>query len=421
MMTPIYFISKAVDFVLKHKRLFILLVVALFVGVGISVLCRGGWGPPPRRTDLTVFLRAAEAIQSGENIYNVTNDRGWYYVYLPLLAILLTPFTRLPLLLNTSLWYALSVASLCGAVLLSARLAKDRPTGMRAAVMAALFCIPPMVESMTRGQVGVMSVFLTIAILYLYVQKKTVWTGILFAFSVVLKTSPLAPLVVFFLVKREWKVLIAALAGVLFFAFIFPSLVLGAGLNWSYMNQLHSTLNFAISSTRDQSPLWSQLATPIAWDNQSLYAVFTRWACPTETDLLARGNFLIKWGTRLFGTLALLALAFVSRRKRSDISQKRLMLEYSLFPILMLLVSPVSEIHHYATFFALFFPVFLYLDELPRNSASYQALAWSSLIAGITLALGYSKTVGMWGLPAVGALIFWCVSFIFLTRLKNRE
>jgi hypothetical protein len=413
--------SQAVDFILRRKKFFIFIVGTFLVIVGISTLCRGGIGPPPRRTDLTVFLSAAEAIKSGANIYIITNDRGWHYVYMPLLAVLLTPFTRLPLLLNTFLWYMLSVVALCGTVLLSARLAQDRLKGMRAAVMAMIFCIPPLVESLTRGQTGVMFIFLAIAILYLYTRGRVVWAGVLLAFSVVLKVSPLALLVVFFLVKREWKTLAAALLGIFFFAWALPSIVIGADRNWLLLKEWSYSMTHAISGAGNESRIWTELVNPLAHDNQSLYAVFTRWACPTETVLATHNDFWIRWGVRIFGVLALSIIAFISRRGKSQSSPKRVMIEYSLFLILMLLVSPVSETHHYTILFALFLPVFLYLDELPRNSVSYQCLMWASLIAGFTQILNYVFPFDMWGFPAIGALIFWCVSLVFLARLKKEN
>jgi len=419
MIAPISFFSHVIDFILRRKRLFIFLVVVFFIVIGISTLCRGGIGPPPRRTDITVFLRAAEVVRSGESIYVVTNDRGWHYVYMPLLAVLLIPFTRLGLLLNTCLWYTLSVAALCGTVLLSAQLAQDRLKGKRAAVMAIIFCMPSLVESMTRGQTGVMSVFLAIAILYLYTRGLAVWAGVLLAFSIVLKVSPLALLVVFFLAKREWKILAAALLGTLFFAWAFPSFVIGADRNWLLLKEWIYIMTHAVSGAGNESRIWKELVIPLAQDNQSLYAVFTRWVCPTETAFATHNDFWIKWGVRIFGVVALSIAAFISRRGKSKLSPKRLMLEYSLFLVLMLLISPVSETHHYTILFALFLPVFLYLDELPRNSASYQCLMWGSLIAGFTQILNYVSPFDIWGFPTIGVFIFWCVSFVFLARSKT--
>ena len=417
MITPITLFSYMVDFLLKRKRLFISVVVILLVVVGISTLCRGGIGPPPRRTDLTVFMRAAEAIRDGENIYRVVNARGWYYVYAPLLAILLTPFAALPLLLNTTFWYALSVAALCGSVGLSVRMAKDQPAGTRAAVMAGIFCLPAIIESMTRGQVGVMVLFLAVAILYLYLRGKYVWAGILLAFSIVLKVSPLAFLAVFFLAKREWKVCAAAALGGIFFLFVYPSFAIGAERNWFLLTEWRSSLTHAVSGG-SENRLWSQLATPIAWDNQTLYAVITRWFYPTESALEAHGNAWVKTLVGVIAVMALSGLAFVCRRRRSEISERRIMLEYSLFPALMLLVSPVSEIHHYTVLFMIFFAAFLYLEELSQRPLFRQTLAWCCFMAALTQILGYIEPIALKGFPMLGALALWCVSLALVARVK---
>jgi hypothetical protein len=246
-----------------------------------------------------------------------------------------------------------------------------------------------------------------------------VLAGILFAFAVVLKSSPLAFLIVFFIAKREWKIVAAAAFGVVFFAWAFPSLVIGAEQNWLLINEWRDTLTQAVSSSGKNSRLWGQLATPISADNQCLYATFIRWAYQTETNLAAYGNFWVKWGISVFTAASLVILAFVSRFKRSQLSQARIILEYSLFVILMLLVSPVNEMHHYTVFFTMYFAVFLYLEELPRRSAAYQYLMWGSLLAFFTQAVGHLGPFDEWGAPAVGGLIFWGLSVAFLMRSKD--
>jgi len=296
----------------------------------------------------------------------------------------------------------------------------DRVTAFRAAVLAGLFCVPSLMQSMTRGQLGVMSIFLAVAILYLYSKSKYVWTGLLFAFSVVLKLSPLAPLIILFLVKREWKVIIAACAGVFLFLLVLPSAVIGVDQNWFYLTEWNRILSQAASDNAQNSHLWEQLLTPFAADNQSLITVITRWVHPSESSLIANGNFWVKWGVRGFGGALLLLLAFVCRKKREEISPKRLILEYSLFPMLMLIFAPVSEIHHYTMLFIMFFPALLYLDELPTGSFAYQSLMLGVLIAFATHICGYIPPLDYWGFPVLGALMLWLVSFVFLAESDRK-
>lgn len=419
---PIELVYLVVDFLLEHKRFLILIAVTFFGILGISVLFRGGIGPPPRRTDLTVFLRAAEAIQSGEHIYLVTNARGWSYMYLPLLAIMLTPFTSLPLLVNTSWWYLLSVASFFGMIFLSTRLIQNHRLGMRAAVMASLFCIPPLLEAATRGQPDIMVTFLAVAILYLYMQKKDVWAGLLFAFTVAFKFSPLAPLIVLFLVKRDWKVCASFFIGIILFVVVLPSLFIGTEQNWFFVTEWNRIMSHAVSEAGHESHLWAQVVTPFAEDNQSLYATITRWVWPSESVLVANSNSFLRWGVRAFSFLLLGLLAFLSRKKREEVSREKLLLEYSLYTVLIFFASPVASLHHYIILYLMYLASFFYLEKVPRGSFSYQILSWGALIAFITYLLGLAARDPFcyWGFPVLGVLIFWCVLVVFLGR-KDRE
>src|SRR5438270_3349092 len=47
-------------------------------------------------TDLGVFSCASWAIWSGHNPYDITDSRGWHYVYPPALAILFVPLAHPP-------------------------------------------------------------------------------------------------------------------------------------------------------------------------------------------------------------------------------------------------------------------------------------------------------------------------------------
>src|SRR5436190_1693018 len=57
-----------------------------------------------RKTDLTVYLRAAWAIHVDEDLYRVTDEHGWHYHYPPLLAALLVPFAQPPVESDAKPW-----------------------------------------------------------------------------------------------------------------------------------------------------------------------------------------------------------------------------------------------------------------------------------------------------------------------------
>jgi len=414
--TPMDIVRVVTDFLLKYRWLLIFSAVTFFGIIGISVMFRGGIGPPPRRTDLTVFLRAAEALQSGENIYLVTNARSWSYVYLRLLARLLMPFTILPLLANTVIWYLVSVSAVLGMIFLSSRMIEDRGLGMRAGVMASLLCIPPLLEAFTRAQPDTILTFLAVAVLYFYLNKRLVLAGLILAFAVSMKVSPMVILFVFFLVKKEWKVCAFFCLGIFLFVFALPSLLIGTEQNWFFVTEWNRIMSHAVSDLGHQSHIWRQLVNPFANDNLSLYAVVTRWSWPSESVMVANSNALIRWGIRVFGGFLLLILAFFSRKKTQETDKKQVVLEYSLFSVIAFFASPVASFHHYVMMYLMFLATFFYLDSLPKGSFAHRALSWGAFISFLFYLLGLAsrKPFCLWGLPVLGLLAFWTVLVIFL-------
>src|ERR1700726_4794822 len=66
-------------------RLVLTLLLLTALGFGVIVVMRGAL-LKSRMTDLGVFLRAAWAVRSGEDLYTITDDKGLLYHYPALLA-----------------------------------------------------------------------------------------------------------------------------------------------------------------------------------------------------------------------------------------------------------------------------------------------------------------------------------------------
>src|SRR5262249_50712933 len=90
-----------------------------------------------RMGDLEVFLRAAWAGRAGEDIYVVTDSKGFHYHYPPLFAILMTPLADAPqgaartwmppFRISVIVWYAFNLACLWFAVHGLAGILEQRP------------------------------------------------------------------------------------------------------------------------------------------------------------------------------------------------------------------------------------------------------------------------------------------------------
>ena len=434
-------IRRIIEFFIQKKWLGILLVLGLAWGLGISTFYRGAISPK-QRTDLTVFLKAGEMIAEGraDHIYGIESIRHWHYVYPPLLAILLAPFSKWPLGITVGLAYLLSIACFIGTIMLSRLFPEDtRPAktgrqghasvpespGCRPApwqiALAMVFCLPMFMSTITRGQFGIITLFFMSAIFYSYLAERKLLTGLLFAFAVTLKISPLAFLAFFFLMKREWKILLSAAVGFAIFFFLFPSAVIGFDTNLTLVKTWRELMSASQSSTAYQHYLWGELFTPFADNRQSLYAVVTRLTWPSEAQFIGHSNAMVRIITSSLSVL-LLMLPFIGARSTGTSKIKdplKLLVEFSLFPMLMLFTSPVTQIHHYTVIYFLFLAALMMMDRTPQKSMTHQCLFFSLWTCALSLVLGMIfSALGNWGIPLWGSMLLWGV---VLYSLKLQE
>ncbi len=394
-----------INFIITRKKLLWILTALFFIGLGVSVVYRGGF-EVSKRTDLTVYLRAAEAINAKENIYEVQNSRGWNYLYLPLLAILLSPFTNVPLPLMVFLWYLLSLAALGAVIFLSCKIAPEKKNAFLLAAAAYTFTLPSFVNTLARGQLGIFPIFFAVLVFYFYLKERPAAAGLSLALGVTLKISPLGFCLFYFLFKKEWRVCVWAFLGFILFLWIFPSFWIGAKQNAFLLGEWLRIMKEATASRPYESHLWSQAFTFFAEDNQSLYAVAMRAVWHSEQNFLGASSANVQWVIKIMTGFALFLLGFGVLRGKEKTNLPRLLAEYSLFPMLMLLVSPVSEMHHFTILFLPFLAGLLLAEQLSKSPATRRCLmlsiwgAYFFYLAGLLFPWACA-----WGLPAAGALL----------------
>jgi len=161
------------------------------------------------RTDLTVFTEAGAAFFDGRDPYEVTNPRGWMYLYPPLFAIVISPLRFLEPQWQGVVWYFLSLAMVWGCYRETVRLLRhaqvseftggeDAGKTFRwiqvAAVAAILF---PTLDCLQRGQVGILILYLLLLGLRRVLEgdswQKTVVGGMVLSLSIVFKIIPVLP------------------------------------------------------------------------------------------------------------------------------------------------------------------------------------------------------------------------------------
>jgi hypothetical protein len=264
--------------------------------------------------------------------------------------------------------------------------------------------------TLTRGQFGTISLFLMAAILYNYLTQHKILTGLLLAFAVALKISPLAFLVFFFLMKREWRILLSILVGFGLFFFLLPSLAIGFHQNWELLKIWQGLMSASQSDTAYRHYLWGELFNPFAAKNQCSYAVATRFAWPSQAQFIGHSNALVRFITSGLGVV-LLALPFVKTQRTLPGSPQeplRSLAEFSLFPMLMLFTSPVTQFHHYTVIYFLFLAALMMMDRAPRGSRVRKNLGFGLWTCALSLTLGsIFSAAGYWGVPLWGSMLLW--------------
>mgnify|MGYP002621934835 CR=1 FL=1 len=263
-----------------------LLAIAFAVWGWVDVRLRGTVDPENpgiHKTDLTVYTEAGAAFFDGRKPYEVTNPRGWGYLYPPPFAMLLAPLHALPPRAQVLVWFALSVAMLYGCYAESVRVARivvpDGPqncifgpiplwigwTALVAATLPALNCLQ-------RGQVGVAKLYLLLLGLRLCLESRTVArsfaAGCVLALPVVVKLSPIVPvgMLVFAQVVATWRAAdrsavlrrTTALGGGVVFATVLTLILLPAGAvgwraNLQNLNTWWHAVALQIADSRDDS------------------------------------------------------------------------------------------------------------------------------------------------------------------------
>jgi len=330
----------------KYKKLIIYVLLILSIVFLLNTAAQ-------RSGDLESYLRAGTRMLDGQPVYV---QELYPYMYPPLLAFLLIPFTFLSLTAAKLLWCGLNLflLFLAGRLLLKMVDKKGINTVMLC-FLTVLSTLRFFIVSSHRGQVNIVVLFLCVAVLYFFREGKDLFAGIALGAAVVIKISPIL-ILLYFIYKRKFKLSAYAAVGGIGFMLL-PSLVLGFHGNLDAVSQYGNV----VQDIRDHDKL-----------NQSLHNGLRHLLSPvsitdnTNINILHLEDVQIKYVTyALIGMAALFGAFFF--RKRSDRYDEAFGLEYSLLIILMLLVAPVSRNDHFVT---LFIPHFFYLHYLLKHNVS---------------------------------------------------
>jgi alpha-1,2-mannosyltransferase len=202
-----------------------------------------------RMGDLDVFLRAAWAVRADADLYGVTSDNDWHYLYPPLYAILLTPLADpprgqdhagyLPYAWSVAIIYVVSLMFLFWGAHVLASALEERADDARFRSQPAycmrwwalrlwptLVCLMPIGHTLSRGQVNLMVLAFLCAALAGWIRGRNFRAGAWLGLAICIKVIPVY-LLVYPLWKRDGRALLGCAASLLLGLAVIPAIVFG--------------------------------------------------------------------------------------------------------------------------------------------------------------------------------------------------
>lgn len=287
-------------------------------------------------------------------------------------------------------------------------------TRWRIWLLAALFVFSwPFVVSVHLGQLTPLTLLVVSGLLWSWLDGQRVIAGICLALGILLKI-PVAVLVLFFVVKREWRLLLSSAI-----ALIAATVAGVVRFGWAtHVDYWHMVVG------KNES------GTLLAFNNQNLYAFVARFLHPPA--LLDWSVTPISPGLRLalFAVSAtILAAASWKAWRENAADDAARTVQLCAFLVASLLIMPVSWDHYYLL---LIIPTFLLIRESTGGVRTMAAIASSWLLVNIPIYfIGYISNplvpfveqhpafIVLFSTPFVGGILMFFLLISFRASSKS--
>lgn len=402
-----------------------------------------------RMSDLTVFMRAGWAVRAGEDIYQVSDEgNGWYYVYPPLFAILMTPLAEsppghdrswmIPYPIAVAIWYVLNLFILAWGVHHLAKAfeetsddpnVRDQPVGCRrwwALRLIPIYgCLLAIGSSLSHAQTNVIILAMLCATAAAVLRGRSWLAGLWMAGPVCFKVFP-AFLVIYPLWRRDWRCAGGFAAGLILGLGLIPSAVFGPTKTVAYYQEFAELVLMPGVGKGKNEARKATLTAITATDTQSFMAMMhnaIHLGSATKPDQPSSEVRLAHWG--LSGALALIACLCAGWRKKERPVGEVLFL--GMLCMLMMWLSPVCHLSYFSwllpTIMALMALRWEHHTTLGVGRLWIGLLVLNNLVHVIAHMHDYEifRTCRQLGLTTYVGLIFFTLAAITLARGSGRR
>jgi hypothetical protein len=394
-------------------------------------------------TDLQVYLRAAWAVRSGADLYQITDDNGWHYHYPPLLAILLAPLADPPpnvardgippFAVSVAIWYWFSVGCLAWGVHTLCRVLEQtasddsirlQPPGCGRwrllRFLPVLACLPAIGQTLVRGQVNLLVFALLCGFIAALVRGRRVHAGFWLAGAICLKIIP-ALLLIYPLWKRDFRCLAGCVLGLTIGLGAVPAAVLGPQRTLGYFEEWTEVmLRPALGKGEDQSRV-KELINVNATDSQSPLVLLHNAIYPDRDTRPFEASTEVRWGHRLIAaSMTLMTLLAAGWSRKS--SPQREALALGALIIVMVLASPVCHLHYFCLTLPLVIGMLAFVmtrGESPRRLYPFLSLLAVNIGCTILPIFPGMDILRDHGLATAGTMLLWATGLGMLVFARG--
>jgi alpha-1,2-mannosyltransferase len=283
--------------------------------------------------DFKSYLLTSEALWEGDNPYQTGSP--FPYIYPLFLAVILAPFAYIPYWLANLLFLLINIFGLVAIyVIMIKLLSKESISILNHIFPLLILCIVfinIIQNNLLNGQINIVVLLLSVLFLFFYLKDSIVFPSIFLAAAIAIKLTPL--IFIFFLFKRKkYKVLILTSFFSFIFIFALPYLISGNKTMEYYQDYLNKINLLTNAQLFDRS-----LSAKIFTLNDFVSIIIP----VTYNDIIVKN---------ISALVVLITLWLIDKNKYIN-ERKHQVLIFSIYSVSILLISPVSEVHHIIVLF----------------------------------------------------------------------
>jgi hypothetical protein len=412
-------LNKVKIFARKYRLLIFFLLVAAFVLPEITVY----FNRPMRGTDILGYFAAGSDALNRAPLY-AHSMPGKNNTWPPFFSVFMIPLTiaqtTLGIPITKELWYFFNFFCLIGMMQLWIQMLYGiRPVfcsktafdfSSPKVFVPFLLLLPAFVGNFFMLQINVFILFLVTLGFYSMVKKRSLTAGLFFGFAAALKAFP-GFIVLYLLIRRQWKTAGCTIAAGLLFSLI-PIILYGPEQFFELFKQWLSL-----------SLVQTLIIDNIHNNNQSVYAMWYRFLV-YQIKVCEPGSMLLKSANLAsIGLITVVTMSFFALKKFNP-SSFRTLVEFSAVCVLMNIFPPIGWAHYFVFLFpaaAVMWSAYYNKRELFKGKAA-RILAWVwPLLLLVPYCAGdsVSQRIQAYSNYTIASFVLLSLLSIFLAKLKG--